>query len=73
MTRFRFEATIKSHMDSDERSLSGALYTLIRRHGLSWFTDEQIADIRAVMVKAAWRADRDAMASRKIHAARRAA
>ncbi|GGB00076.1 hypothetical protein GCM10011491_30410 [Brucella endophytica] len=58
-TRARYEAQIKR---SDARQnclgqseLEDAIATLARRNGLSWFTDEQIAEIRDEMIAEEWR------------------
>jgi len=67
--RTRHEASIKRSDAGLGRDLEEAIATLAFRNGLSWFTDDQIGDIRELMVRRDWRSNRSAMASRKHHAA----
>ena len=73
MSRARHEAPIKRADSGHGRALEDAIATLAFRNGLAWFTDEQIADIRELMVRRDWRSNRSAMASRKHYRDRRAA
>lgn len=53
--RTRFEAQIKHYDTFRGREFETALYDTIRGYGgLSFFTDEQIEEIRAAMVKNEW-------------------
>ena len=53
--RTRHEHQIALHKTTFGHQFSNALTTVINRHhGLSWFTDEQIADLREEMIQAAW-------------------
>lgn len=70
MSRDRHEHQIREHQSSQNQFDKALLNVISRRSNwLDWFTDEQIAEIRAEMVRASWRSNRNAMASRKIHAA----
>jgi len=71
--RTRHQASIKRSDAGHGRVLEEAIATLAFRNGLSWFTDEQIADIRAFMVRADWRSNRSALTSRKHYRERTAA
>jgi hypothetical protein len=53
--RARFEAQINHYQTRFGGEFDDALTTLAFRHGLSWFTDEQIAEIRDLMVKTEWK------------------
>lgn len=52
--RTRFEAQINHYQTTFGGEFDDALSTLAFRNGLSWFTDEQIAEIRDLMVKTEW-------------------
>lgn len=52
--RTRFEAQIKHYQTTFGNEFEDALTTLAFRNGLSWFTDDQIAEIRDLMVKTEW-------------------
>lgn len=70
-TRARHVASIKRCNSGNGIAFESAISTLAYRNGLAWFTDEQIADIRELMVRRDWRLNRSAMASRKHYASRR--
>lgn len=53
--RTHHEAQIKRFDSTFGGELEDAITTLAFRHGLSWFTDEQIAEIRDLMVKTEWK------------------
>jgi len=52
--RIRFEAQINHYQTTFGGEFDYALSTLAFRNGLSWFTDDQIAEIRDLMVKTEW-------------------
>lgn len=52
--RKRFEAQINHYQTTFGGELDDAVTTLAFRNGLSWFTDDQIAEIRDLMVKTEW-------------------
>lgn len=54
-TRKRHERQIAALRTSYRNEFANALYTVMnRRPGLSWFTDEQVADLRAEMLSTQW-------------------
>lgn len=71
MTRAHYEAQIK-RFDDCGRDLEDAITTLAFRHNLAWFTDDQIAEIRDLLIQRALRARRSAAQSRKHYAERTA-
>ncbi len=55
MSRARHEHQIGLHKTTFGNEFINALITAINRNGgLSWFSDEQIADIRAEMIEWDW-------------------
>lgn len=62
--RERFEAQIKHYETTFGNEFEDALTAVAFRNGLSWFTDEQIAEIRDQIVKTEWRRRCNMMASR---------
>lgn len=54
MTRSRYERQIKSFDSTFGGELEDAINSLAFRNGLSWFTDDQIAEIRDHMIQAEW-------------------
>jgi hypothetical protein len=54
--RTRHEAQIKHYDTRFGREFENALYSVIQDYGgLSFFTDEQVEEIRAAMIKAEWK------------------
>lgn len=53
-TRSHHEAQIKRFDSTFGGELEDAITTLAFRNGLSWFSDEQIAEIRAEMIEREW-------------------
>jgi hypothetical protein len=53
--RARFEAQIKHYDTTFGNEFEDALTAVAFHNGLSWFTDEQIAEIRDLMVKTEWK------------------
>lgn len=51
MTRVRYERHIKRFDTTFGGELEDAIATLAFRNGLSWFSDDQIADIRDLMIQ----------------------
>lgn len=70
MIRARHEKSILRADPQRGRDFEEAVATLAFRCGLSWFTDEQIADIRDHMIRTDWRRNRSALASRTNYRAR---
>lgn len=55
MNRARHEHQIRINSPTFGNEFANALYTCMnRRPGRSWFTDEQIAELRAEMIQTAW-------------------
>lgn len=55
MSRARHEHQIRLLSSTFGREFDNALRTVMNRsRGLSWFTDDQIADIRAEMIEHDW-------------------
>jgi hypothetical protein len=52
--RARFESQIKHYDTMFGGEFEDALTKCAHRNGLSWLTDEQIGEIRAVMVQSEW-------------------
>lgn len=52
--RARFESQIKHYDTTFGGEFEDALTKCAFRNGLSWFTDEQIEEIRAIMVQHEW-------------------
>jgi len=52
--RARFESQINHYQTTFGGEFDDAVTTLAFRNGLSWFTDDQIAEIRDLMVKTEW-------------------
>jgi len=72
-TRSHHEAQIKRFDSTFGGELEDAITTLAFRTGLAWFTDEQIADVREVMILNELRRRRNNAANRKAYAERRSA
>lgn len=53
--RARFESQIKHYDTTFGAEFEDALTKCAFRTGLSWFTDEQIEEIRDLMVKTEWK------------------
>lgn len=70
--RAHHEAQIKRFDGGHGRDFEDALTTLAFRHKLAWFTDDQIAELRDLMLQRAARARRSAAQSRKHYAEQRA-
>lgn len=66
MCRARHEHQIKLLDSTFGREAEKAIDTLVRRHGLDWFTDEQIADIRDEMIGRCWFHHKFTRANRKL-------
>lgn len=62
--RARFESQIKHYDTTFGNEFEDALTAVAFRNGLSWFTDEQIAEIRDQIVKTEWDRRRRMNASR---------
>ena len=62
--RDRHESQIKRLDDAFGAALEDAIGNLAFRNGLSWFTDNQIAEIRDEMIITEWKRNRRLMASR---------
>lgn len=71
--RSHYEAQIKRFDPQLGSDFEDALATLAFRHKLAWFNDDQIAEIRDLMLTRAADSRRRAAASRKAYAERRAA
>lgn len=71
--RTRFESQIKHYDTTFGGEFEDALTKCAFRNGLSWFTDDQIADIRAVMVQSEWDRRVQRARSRASYARKRAA
>lgn len=56
--RTRFESQIKHYDTTYDGEFEDALTKCASRSGLSWFTDDQIEEIRVVMVQSEWDARR---------------
>jgi hypothetical protein len=68
-TRAHHEAQIKRFDSTFGGELEDAITTLAFRYGLSWFSDDQIADIRDLMIQTAADKRRRAAESRAHYAA----
>lgn len=55
MSRSKDEKSIKRLDPKNGDLFEDALTALAFRHGFKWFTDEQIAEIRAEIIKAEWK------------------
>lgn len=67
MSRKHHEAQIKRFGPHYSRTVSDAIGALAFRNGLSWFTDEQVADIREVLILDALRGRRNNAANRRFY------
>lgn len=52
--RARHEHQINSFGKTSYPAFKQALMQMVSKYGLDWFTDEQIADLREILIKDAW-------------------